>query len=134
MYHHNTSQHLQKVATARHLTILDTKPHLGTRLCQLSCKTQMANFRHSAAFRIAKCQGNLVHPLAQTFDMWKVKLWNTTDISHFRKKKKLPVTQKSVSLIHGNLSARNQLNQSDSTALCTSWYAYPISQPWQRTS
>ena len=72
-------QHLQKVATARHLTILDTKTRLGTRLCQVSCKTQIANFGHSATFRTAECQGNLVHPLAQTFgNMWKVKLWNTT--------------------------------------------------------
>ena len=63
----------------------------------MSCKTQMANFGHSATFRIAKCQGNLVHPLAQTFgNMWKVKLCIATRISRLEmpKRKRAPQFKK----------------------------------------
>ena len=38
MCHDNMTQHLQKVATAQHLTILDIKPHLGDKNRQDSAK------------------------------------------------------------------------------------------------
>ena len=98
MCHDKMSQHLQKVATAPHLTILDIKPHLGGKTrhdsarCLAKLKWRTSNFGRSATFRIAKCQGNLLHPLAQTFwqhvEGWKVKLCIITRTSRSKMPKR----------------------------------------------